>query len=385
MAVDILTKPGMENWRGGVNLGFRDDALNARNAMAPRKVDEQQKRGGFTLDGPLWRKHTSLSLNIDGFSAWDTQTIRAVAPPGELTGAFRRPTDRTSFDARVEHALTKTQVLRVEFQRRGQRPTALASATSTCCHGRTAVTTPTRRSASRPMARCRRSCSTTCACRSAGSTPTQCRSRPSPPSACPARSTPAAPTSRAHAASATSSSPTTSTFRSAVTPCAPAVLLEGANLASTFLRNGFGTFTFGNLEAYDARLASTYSVRQGDPTVDYAMWQFAWYVQDDIRVRTDLTVSLGLRHEWQTHLDDPWNFSPRAGFAWSPFKKGRPRFAAASACSTTGTKQTRTSRRCRSTVSGSATSSSRLRGSRTRGRAARPTCSRRASFDRPTA
>ena len=31
MSVDILTKPGIENWRGSFNLGFRDESLNARN------------------------------------------------------------------------------------------------------------------------------------------------------------------------------------------------------------------------------------------------------------------------------------------------------------------------------------------------------------------
>jgi hypothetical protein len=45
-------------------------------------------------------------------------------------------------------------------------------------------------------------------------------------------------------------------------------------------------------------------------------------LQDDWRVRKNLTLSYGLRHELQSNLNDRNNFMPRIGFAWSPFKKG---------------------------------------------------------------
>ncbi len=43
-------------------------------------------------------------------------------------------------------------------------------------------------------------------------------------------------------------------------------------------------------------------------------------MQDDIRVSQSLTVSLGLRHEFQQHLDDKLNFAPRFSIAWAPFQ-----------------------------------------------------------------
>jgi hypothetical protein len=49
-------------------------------------------------------------------------------------------------------------------------------------------------------------------------------------------------------------------------------------------------------------------------TVDDALWSL--FVQDDIRVRTDLTVNVGLRYERQTFTDSSLNFAPRAGFAY---------------------------------------------------------------------
>jgi len=45
--VDILTKPGLDVWHGSFNFGFRDEALNARNAFAPFRAPEQNRRYGF--------------------------------------------------------------------------------------------------------------------------------------------------------------------------------------------------------------------------------------------------------------------------------------------------------------------------------------------------
>jgi hypothetical protein len=45
-------------------------------------------------------------------------------------------------------------------------------------------------------------------------------------------------------------------------------------------------------------------------------------VQDDIRVRKELTVSAGLRQEYQSHIGG-FNLAPRGGVAWSPFKSGK--------------------------------------------------------------
>jgi hypothetical protein len=52
----------------------------------------------------------------------------------------------------------------------------------------------------------------------------------------------------------------------------------------------------------------------------------AVYVQDDIRVRKNLTLSPGVRYEVQSHLHDYNNVGPRIGFTWAPFKSGRTTF-----------------------------------------------------------
>ena len=70
VSIDITTKPGLDAWRGATTMGFRDAALNSRNAFAPSKGDEQHQRYGFNLNGPLWKQHTSLALSVDGVDAY---------------------------------------------------------------------------------------------------------------------------------------------------------------------------------------------------------------------------------------------------------------------------------------------------------------------------
>jgi hypothetical protein len=86
--------------------------------------------------------------------------------------------------------------------------------------------------------------------------------------------------------------------------------------------NAGGTFVFPSLDAYLAGRPSTYTRRTGNPLVSYSNVQLGWYAQDDIRLAKSLSLSLGLRQEVQTHLDDRINLAPRAGATWSPFKSG---------------------------------------------------------------
>jgi hypothetical protein len=100
------------------------------------------------------------------------------------------------------------------------------------------------------------------------------------------------------------------------------VQLEGGRYSSNDSTNPFGTFQFADLAAFEAGLPTQYTQRIGDPAVKYRQYQFGWYVQDDYRVRKNLTLSYGLRHEFQSHVDGKSNLAPRVGFVWSPKKNG---------------------------------------------------------------
>ena len=101
------------------------------------------------------------------------------------------------------------------------------------------------------------------------------------------------------------------------------VLLDGGWYHSDDASNYLGTYTFESLEAFDAGRPRSYTRRIGDPTIDYFHLQSGIYIQDDIKLRKNLTITPGLRYEAQTRLDDYLNFSPRFGITWAPFKNGK--------------------------------------------------------------
>ena len=68
---------------------------------------------------------------------------------------------------------------------------------------------------------------------------------------------------------------------------------------------------------------SRYTINQGKPDVSLNQLDFGPFVQDDWRVKPNLTVSLGLRWEGQTNIGDKSDWAPRVAFAWSPSTKGK--------------------------------------------------------------
>ena len=85
---------------------------------------------------------------------------------------------------------------------------------------------------------------------------------------------------------------------------------DGGNYRSDDSSNYLGTYTFESLEAYLAGTPRSFTQRVGDPNIAYKNLQGGVYVQDDIRVRKNLTLSPGVRYELQTHLSDVQQLRP---------------------------------------------------------------------------
>ncbi|HEX3232474.1 MAG TPA: TonB-dependent receptor, partial [Pyrinomonadaceae bacterium] len=117
-------------------------------------------------------------------------------------------------------------------------------------------------------------------------------------------------------------------------------------------RQGAGSFNFATMAALIAGTANSFSVTLGSQTSSIAQGAIGLFVQDNYKVRPNLTFELGLRYEWNmtpserydrfivfdpataslvrvgTNIDEIYhqnnhNFQPRAGFAWTPFKSGK--------------------------------------------------------------
>lgn len=324
MMVDIYTKPGINNWHGSANFGFRDESLNARNAFAPFRGAEQDRRYGLEFGGPIWRNHTSLFFNLDGMNSFDTNTIVAALPTGNFSDLNRRPTRRLNLSTRIEHALGKTHTLRGEYQRNANRRENLGVGNSELAER--AFTTDTTEHLFRL------SDSGAWGKKLFNEIRFQTTWRDIG-----IASLSNAPTIRVLDAFTRGGQQLTSnsnlreielTDNLDLTYFKKHTLRIGGTIDSgtynsTELRNQNGTFTFASLADFRANRPLQYSLRRGAPTVDFNQYQFAWYAQDDWRVAKSFSLSFGVRHEAQTNLNDKQNFAPRAGFAWSPFKNGK--------------------------------------------------------------
>ncbi len=116
--VEVITKPGMGGWRGNTNFGFRDESLNATQAFADEKGPEQMRRYMVNFQGPIAKGKTGLSMTFDGNSSYDSRTIVAHPPSGQVNALAVVPTDAMNFSARVEHLLGGSSQLRMEYARR---------------------------------------------------------------------------------------------------------------------------------------------------------------------------------------------------------------------------------------------------------------------------
>ncbi|HEX4948116.1 MAG TPA: TonB-dependent receptor, partial [Blastocatellia bacterium] len=98
--------------------------------------------------------------------------------------------------------------------------------------------------------------------------------------------------------------------------------MVGLRMNDASENNFGGTWQFSSLTFQRLRRPILYTLNVGDPNLRYGLWQFAGYVQDEIKLKPNFTLTPGLRYEAQTQAGTYRNFAPRLSLAWSPTKAG---------------------------------------------------------------
>jgi len=125
--VNILTRSGTNDWHGSLYGFFRNQRFDARNPLAPTKDLLTQAQYGVTASGPLRREKTFFFSNFEqtrrnysaviaiapGAANAINNRLRAVNYPGSLinTGVVPASFDTTNFFTRIDHRLNQRNQL----------------------------------------------------------------------------------------------------------------------------------------------------------------------------------------------------------------------------------------------------------------------------------
>ena len=324
--IDIITQPGQGALSGGLTSRLRDGSMSARSPFVSAKGPERQETLVGNIGGTLIKGKSSFALSVDGRNAFDTPVIFVALPNGARRSELlplRRPSSDWSVYGLVDYALTRDQTLRVSYDQGRDEQKNLGVGGSDLierAYSNQSKDRELRLQVVGPLGR-----------RTFANTRLQLESQDTN-----AVSVTAARTVFVNGAFTSGGAQIAGGRHPRLFEVASDVdhvrglhtwragfLATGGRYRSDNSTNALGTYTFSSLDAFAAGTPATYTQRIGDPLVKYFNAQTGIYVQDDIRVRKNLTLSPGLRYEIQTHLTDRGNIMPRMGVTWAPFKSGR--------------------------------------------------------------
>lgn len=360
--VEIITRPGNGQWRGNASFGFRNSALDARNAFALEKPELNQERYSFNFGGPLIKKRLDFNANIDWNPTNGSGLVSATTLAGLFTANVPAPSRSNGVSIRSGIFLNTKNMLSVNYNYRSSTRTnsefsqggfgggafgggfvviggggggggrggfggggaggggslmlpERASNTNSDNHSLSFSETYVINARLLHETRLRLQHDTSGtdaitkgvaidvldAFQGGGSTKS----------------------SASRNDDVEFQDALTITFKKHTVKIG--FQTEHENVRSLSASNFNGTYTFSTLDQYRRVLngeplrATQFTINRGEPLLRYSQTESSWFVQDDIRVNSALTLSLGVRHEFQTNLRDKLNFAPRVGIAYSPF------------------------------------------------------------------
>jgi len=119
--IDILTRPGMDKFRGSASFGFADEALNSRNPFLPARTDYQTRTYGFNVSGPVVSKKSSFFFDFQRREEDDNDAIAAtIIDPTTLVAlpfnaAVLTPRRNLTFSPRFDYAFNQNHTLTARY------------------------------------------------------------------------------------------------------------------------------------------------------------------------------------------------------------------------------------------------------------------------------
>ena len=321
--IEILTKPGSQEYHAESNVVFRDSHLNGRNAFASTKPPEQRRILEGFLGGPVGSGgRTSFMLSAND-ERYDNQAfIYALGPNGIIQDTLSQSSGRALVTGSVTRQISNRNTFSIrptyEYEsdeNRGAGGTTLASAATTFKHHEQQVTVnqqtilrPTLVNQFQMLFGHEREPTT---------------------SLTPDRGivVDGAFTGGGGQAALVRTETHINLNESLAWIHGRHQVQAGFQLPD-WSRRGFydrtnfgGTFFFASLDAFNASRPYAFTQQQGNGDLAFLEKQVGAYVKDDWQVRPGLSIGYGLRYDWQNYFHDNNNFAPRASVAFAPGNK----------------------------------------------------------------
>jgi hypothetical protein len=319
--IEIITQPGVGPLRFNSGVRIRSDAASGRSPFTPTRGPERNRNYFFGAFGTLVPNKVSFNLFAWGTDSFETPNINVALGGSTRSEALsiRSPRDNLNVNAQADYALTLDQTLRfgLNMNRTDHRNLGIgAFDEEDRAYATETQATTVRMQHIGPLGR-----------RAFTRTRVQFGWTDSE-----SRSAVEAPTIRVNDAFTRGGAQIGGGQHSrafgfgsdldyvrGIHTIRTGIQIDAARWRSNDTTNYLGTYTFESLDAFLAGQPRSYTRRVGDPNIRYTNTQGGIYIQDDARVRRNLTLSAGVRYEAQTHVRDFNNVAPRVGITWAPF------------------------------------------------------------------
>jgi hypothetical protein len=335
--IEIFTKPGTDNWHGDVEVQGNDSAFNSRNPFLGTADEPGYDSTMFngSIGGPLSKK-ASLFFSAQRRDINDLSVIDASVPPDFTAENFQQavPNDRTrtNIGPRLDYQVGKnnTLTLRYQYWRNNDQNDGIGALTLPTLAYNSLETEQTVQASDTQII---------------GSNvvnETRFQYNRDVTGQTPQSLLPTVNVSGYFAGGGNSQGISNDTeshyelqnYTSVVH--GKHMIKFGARLRdltdTNSSQSGFNnSYLFSSAAAYQATLAAIpsgatgtavggqayqFSFTTGIPTSYVSLFDAGLYVQDDYRVRPNITLSGGLRLETQNHIDDRADWAPRVAIAW---------------------------------------------------------------------